>query len=233
MLGRQGFRVQGQFRRRYVRALKAAGIDAELDALLQEDGYSETLLRTLGLGEVEAMDFSDFEGAGILQDLNRPVPAELEGQFGFIFDGGTIEHVFDVPQALRNVFTMLAPGGLFVSANGMTGWPGHGIYQFSPEIVWTFWGRTCGCRVHRCLGVHKLPNRMPAPMAFPDPAETGKRLRLKGRIPEGRIYLYYEVERTPGAQLGDVALQSDYETKWAGHGNAGKTRFEITEEAAE
>lgn len=233
MLGRQSFSVQDKFAGHYSRALRRNGIENSLDGFLQEDGYSETLLRAFGFGEVEAMDFSDFEGAGILHDLNRPVPPELEGRFGFIFDGGTIEHVFDVPQALRNVFTMLAPGGLFVSANGMTGWPGHGIYQFSPEIVWTFWGRACGCRVHRCIGFGKRPGQMREPLSFPDPAETGKRLRLKGKLPTGRIYLYYEVERTPDAQLGDIALQSDYETKWAGHGNAGKTRFDITEEAAE
>ena len=229
MLGRHGFAIQGQFARRYDRAMKRHGIEGTRFDLLQDDGYCERLMQRLGFGAMEAMDFSDYEGAGIIHDLNRPVPEALHGQFGLIFDGGTIEHVFDVPQALRNVFHMLRPGGLFVSANGMNGWTGHGIYQFNPELVWTFWGRTAGCRVHDCRGIKKVPVPDDHHIAFPDPAETGRRLRLKGKVPEGRVYLYYEVERLPGSALGSTMLQSDYETKWAGNTNAGATRLDQQE----
>lgn len=213
MLGRQGFRIETAFRRQYERALKQAGYDTRRFDLLQEDGFSETLFRTLGFGEIESMDASDYEGAQIVHDLNRPVPEALHGQFGFIFDGGTIEHVFDVPCALRNVFNMLRPGGVFVSANGMNGWVGHGMYQFNPELVWTFWRRGCGCEVHRCLGLTKEPGQG-RPLEFPDPAEKGIRLRLGKQIPEGRSYLYYEVEKMPDSALGDAVLQSDYVTRW-------------------
>ena len=53
-----------------------------------------------------------------------------------------------------------------------------------------------------------------------------KNLRLKGRIPAARFYLYYEVERLEGSEIADVMLQSDYETKWAGHNNVGETRLD-------
>ncbi|MFN4158533.1 MAG: hypothetical protein ACK4GO_09045 [Gemmobacter sp.] len=229
MLGRHGFALQPQFAKRYEVALKANGLEGRRFDYLQDDGYCETLMRRLGFGEMEAMDFSDYEGAAILQDLNRPVPASLEGQFGFIFDGGTLEHVFNVPQALENVFRMLAPGGRFVSANGMNGWVGHGIYQFNPELVWTFWGRTAGCHVHDCRAIKKSPGEADEHVPFPDPALTGKRLRLKGKLPTGRLYLYYEVERLPTSSLRDIMLQSDYETKWSSHTNAGETRLDAQE----
>ena len=226
MLGRHSFAIEPKMARNYVRTLKVNGIDATPEDFLQEDGFCETLMRKLGFGEMEAMDFSDYEGAALLQDLNKPIPASLEGQFDFIFDGGTIEHVFNVPVALENVFRMLRPGGRFVSANGMNGWTGHGIYQFNPELVWTFWGRTAGCAVHECLGIKKVPARDAPYLVFNDPALTGKRLRLRGKVPEGRVYLYYEVERLPTSSLGAVMLQSDYETKWASHNNAGATRLD-------
>lgn len=216
MLGRQTFRLEPQFRAHYRRALKAAGRDEGRFDFLQEDEYSETLFRELGLGEIETMDLSDFEGATILHDLNKSVGKDLHGEFDFIFDGGTIEHVFHAPMALENVFHMLRPGGIFVSANGMNGWVGHGMYQFNPEMVWTFWKRTAHCTVHRCFGLTKKPGKGP-PLVFPDPAETGKRLRLKGKIPPERMYLYYEIEKTPQSALGDTPLQSDYVTKWNEH----------------
>ncbi|WP_101068286.1 methyltransferase domain-containing protein [Roseovarius salinarum] len=228
MLGRQGFRIQTTFRQEYERTLRRHGIDGRRFDFLQDDGYAETLMRKLGFGEVETMDFSDYEGASILHDLNRKPPRELENSFDFIFDGGTLEHVFNVPQALEGVFRMLRPGGRIVSANGLNGWHGHGMYQFNPELVWTFWKRACNCRVIDCRALPETPHSQYGPVVFNDPAERGHRLRLKDKIGPERTYLYYEVEKTAESHLPDFALQSDYEAKWQGHDTAGVTRFAET-----
>lgn len=226
MLGRHGFNVGDRIRHKFEKVLSRYEVDTPLEELEQEDGYCETLMRGLGFGEMEALDFSNYEGAQIIHDLNNAVPTEFEQQFDFIFDGGTIEHVFNVPVALESVYRMLTVGGRFVSANGFNGWPGHGIYQFNPELVWTFWARNCGCVVHDCRGIHKRPRGGDYHVPFPDPAETGKRLRMKGKVPPGRVYLYYEVERTSERLPEGRVLQSDYETRWHTHGNAGTTRLD-------
>lgn len=226
MLGRHGFKIQTQFAKEYEESLRRNGIEGRRFDYLQEDEYCETLMEKLGFGTMEAMDFSGFEGATILHDLNKPPASELQNQFDFIFDGGTIEHVFNVPQALETVYTMLKPGGRFVSANGMNGWPGHGMYQFNPELVWTFWGRACNCVVHDCRALPKIPGGQVGEQAFRDPAVTGKRLRMKGKIGTGRTYLYYEIEKTEESHPPTYALQSDYEVKWQGSEMAGTTRFE-------
>lgn len=217
MLGRQGLKFERAHARRYSEALKRAGLGMSRFDLLQEDGFSETMFRELGFGEIESADLSDYEGATILQDLNEPLAPSLKGRFDFVFDGGTIEHVFNVPQALDNVFDMLAPGGLFVSANGLSGWTGHGMYQFNPELVWTYWRRARNCEVLACLGLPKDPGAKA--IVFPDPAERGVRLKLRGRIPEGRVYLYYEVRKTQDAARAASVLQSDYAVKWADRGS--------------
>lgn len=226
MLGRQAYKVEEGLERRYRFAMRALGLEGEAADFLQPDGASETVFEKLGFPGMESLDFSAYEGATVVHDLNMPVPDSLHGQFDFIFDGGTIEHVFDVPAALRNVFHMLKPGGRFVSFNGMNGWPAHGIYQFNPELVWTFWARTAGCKVHRCCGVKKRQGKAVPHLHFPDPAEKGNRLKLKGKLPEGRVYLAYEVEKLPSSALGQIALQSDYETLWVGHAKAGETHVD-------
>lgn len=213
MLGRQALRMRPGTRAPVNRLLKAAKLALNWHDIDQADGFSETMWEKFGFGRMETMDLSDYEGATVLHDLNLPVPEALHGQFDFIFDGGTIEHVFNVPMALTNVFHMLRPGGRFVSANGMNGWMGHGLYQFNPDLVWNFWKRAAGCVVHDCRGV---PRDEDAPdVVFADVEETGRRLRLRGKLPTSRIYLYYEIEKPEGATLSGAVLQSDYRARWS------------------
>lgn len=216
MLGRQAYAVQPRFGRVYAKSLRDAGVDLLADQMVQEDGYSETLFRSLGLGEIEAMDMSAFEGAQHVHDLNVPVSEEYHEAFDFIFDGGTLEHVFNAPQAMMNVFHMLKPGGRFLSFNGLNGWVGHGMWQFTPEMVWTFWRHHAQCNVLTCAAIAKRSSDWR--LDFPDAAEKGVRLRLKNKIPEGRIYLLCEIEKPDGAALADGSvLQSDYQVKWQSH----------------
>ncbi|MGL4321258.1 MAG: methyltransferase domain-containing protein [Paracoccaceae bacterium] len=215
MLGRQGLQINPNNRLRFNRLLRNAGHDLRYSDVVQADGFAEKMWETLGFPAMESMDVADYEGASILHDLNLPVPESLHGQFDFIFDGGTIEHVFDVSTALINVFRMLRPGGRFISANGMNGWVGHGMYQFNPEMVWSFWKRRCGCNVVLCEGLPK--DEGGAEIAFKDIADYGTRVRLNRAFPQGRVYLYYEVEKPESAALGNVVQQSDYVHKYNEH----------------
>ena len=225
MLGRQSFSIQTKHRKRYEATLQEHGIEGKRFDFLQEDGYAETLMEKLGFGAMETMDFSDYEGATVLHDLNKRPKKSLENKFDLIFDGGTVEHVFNVPAALEGLFRMLKPGGRLISANGLNGWYGHGMYQFNPELVWTFWRRACNCKVIDCRAIPVDPDDAFGHVTFADPAESGVRLRLKNQIGPGRTYLYYEVEKTEDSHLPDFALQSDYETRWQGHESAGETRL--------
>jgi hypothetical protein len=57
------------------------------------------------------MDASDFEGVMILQDLNEPLAARLHSQHDAVVDTGTLEHVFNVPKACKNVMDALKVSG--------------------------------------------------------------------------------------------------------------------------
>lgn len=214
MLGRQAFRhkprQEKSVRRALARHEKFQGLTA--DDLVSEDGYSEKMFRTLGFGEVQTMDFSPYEGAQILHDLNKPLPKALKGSFDFVYDGGTTEHVFDVAQCFRNMFDMLAVGGTLISATPFNGWPGHGFYQFQPDLVWSFWRYMAGCEVVKCLA---LPyDAGVAPLDLPDNKGSKRRREYDNALPPGRVFLYYEVRKPAGAKLTGMALQADYETKW-------------------
>ncbi|RMH23065.1 MAG: class I SAM-dependent methyltransferase [Acidobacteria bacterium] len=89
----------------------------------------------LGFDEVTSADISRWEGADVTWDFNQPAPAELHQRFDAVYEGGTLQHVFDLPQALENVFQVLKPGGRVIhgmspSSNHVD----HGFYMFSPTF---------------------------------------------------------------------------------------------------
>ncbi len=71
----------------------------------------------LGVESMEFLDHSDYEGAQTIVDLNEPIAPALESSYDFIIDGGTLDNVFNPPQALMNLSRMLKPGGRLLTYN--------------------------------------------------------------------------------------------------------------------
>jgi hypothetical protein len=88
----------------------------------------------MGLGALQTLDVSAYEGAEVIVDLNRPLPPGLAGRFGWIFDGGTMEHVFDIRQGMMNTADLLCPGGRVVHFSPVNNYVNHGFVQISPTL---------------------------------------------------------------------------------------------------
>ncbi|MGR3291505.1 MAG: hypothetical protein ACU0C9_09975 [Paracoccaceae bacterium] len=231
MLGRAKFRyfpgkrqIRIPHKNKYQKALDRNGFEFSTQDLVQHDEYSELMFGKLGLGVMEAMDYSDYEFGdspefvGHIQDLNKPVLKELHNQFDFIYDGGTLEHIFNVPVALENIFNMLKEDGRFVGVNPLNGWPGHGMYQFSPELIFSFWVRKCGCEVVNCYAMHENPGGyfkiMKDPEDLSGRSRIGRRIIFTRLIPRGRIHLYYEIKKTGDVISKESTLQTSYVRRW-------------------
>jgi hypothetical protein len=73
-----------------------------------------SFLQSLGANSYSAVDISSYEGADIICDLSRPVAPELYSRFDFIFDGSSLDNIFNPAEALMNISRMLRPGGRVV-----------------------------------------------------------------------------------------------------------------------
>ena len=105
---------------------------------LRNERYSELLFQMLGASLIDSLDHSDFEKATVIHDLNKSLPDQLASKYSVVFDGGTLEHVFNFPQAIKNCMDMLRVGGHFISTTPTNNYCGHGFYQFSPELFFSF-----------------------------------------------------------------------------------------------
>ncbi|MDX2223653.1 MAG: hypothetical protein SFV21_12945 [Rhodospirillaceae bacterium] len=100
----------------------------------------EAVFAALGFPVADSLDVTGAEGCTIVHDLNDPVPARLHGAYDCVYDGGTMEHVFDVKSVLFNTHNLARPGGVVVHAVPVNNWINHGFYQFSPTLLYGFYG---------------------------------------------------------------------------------------------
>ena len=121
----------------------------------KDTGFAEPVFRALGAQNVFALDASNFEGAEFVHDLNQPLPDNLKERFDLVYDGGTLEHVFNFPVALKNCMEMLREGGCFFTHTCANNWCGHGFYQFSPELFFRVFSPDNGFQVER-LVAHRV-----------------------------------------------------------------------------
>jgi len=180
ILGRQKLHMPERRMVRFLKALAEMGVEVTEAQVTQPDGFTETLLTSLGYPPIEALDFTDKEGAAHVHDLNHPCPEALRGQFDVVIDGGTTEHIFHIGQALDTCHALLAPGGVLLSYVSADGWFGHGFFQTGPDVPWRYWHHARG---YEMLEVSIVARKIPTdviPIADPTGQPRGGERALSG-----------------------------------------------------
>jgi hypothetical protein len=207
-LGRQQFFPS---RKPLAEALRLHKISRAANELIISSGaYSDEVFRLLGARTIDAIDASGFEQASIIHDMNQPVPPELKGRFSVLFDGGSLEHVFHVPQAMRSCMEMVRVGGHFIGSSPANNYMGHGFYQFSPELLYRVFSPANGfSETTVLLGEN---TRKPRWYQAIDPMVAGKRFELTGGPPLSMLTIARKTAATP--PFSPWPQQSDYSSLW-------------------
>jgi SAM-dependent methyltransferase len=202
-LGRQTISVSGG---EFARLLAERGGSPQTIASPRVD--DRTLFTALGFSEVASIDYSDYEGATHIFDLNQPdLPEKLKGQFDVVLDSGTLEHVFHVPNALKNICAMVKVGGRIIMQTPSSNHFDHGFYMFSPTLFFDYF--TANRFAIDTLHVIRYS---------PDPAQQwdvyqyqpGKWDDLQCGGLDGNPYLIFVVATKTAQSTGDVIPQQGF-----------------------
>lgn len=182
------------------------------------DGGADDFFRHfLGAESVTAIDFSDYQKADIVHDLNQPIPQAMTKQFDTLIDGGTIEHIFDVKQVLENFMNLINDdGSIFINTNS-NNLCGHGFYQFSPEFFYRVFHNANGFIVKDVVFIETpflsvALSRRARCFSVVDPSDIGRRVQLVNSKP---IMIFVHARRVSDEKPFLVSpLQSDYKRKW-------------------
>ena len=225
MLGRQNYIL----RPAETKALFSSfGITPDASLLKQNsDGswpFSERFFGCLGAQQCDSMDVAAYEGATVLHDLNEPIDRPLAEKYDVVFDGGTLEHVFNFPQGLHNAMQMVKRGGWYVGFTPGNNYFGHGFYQFSPELYYRALSPEYG---FASCAVFMVPEGFGLSWFYvSDPARLHKRTNLINNLRTPLLVIAQKTGSTP-AKLR--IQQSDYGAFWDKSQtalNTGKTRSE-------
>jgi len=95
--------------------------------------FADNVFYALGASKLVALDASDYEGAGMLHDLN--VPYEGLRQFDCVVDFGSLEHVFDIATAFRTIARLTRTGGAILHVLPANNLLSHGFWQISADVL--------------------------------------------------------------------------------------------------
>jgi hypothetical protein len=193
---------------------RSFGQDADLgqiDAILNgTGGYAEQLLTFLGAKDVHSFDISDFESATHLHDMNLEVPDRFKGQYSVVLDGGSLEHVFNFPTAIRNCMEMVSVGGHYLGITPANNCAGHGFYQFSPELFFSAFSRGNGFETIKVIAYEERPNARWYDVM--SPVEAGTRVTVTNGFPIYLFVLARKIAATP--VFAAMPQQSDLISAW-------------------
>jgi hypothetical protein len=178
--------------------------------------YMDDLFTAMGAGRVDAMDASDFEDATILQDLNEPLAARLHSQYDAVVDTGTLEHVFNVPVACKDVMDALKVGGHFFAGLPANNYCGHGFYQFSAEFFHRVFSAENGFEIRKLFvaPAYVAGKWVDGPVfEVLDPKEVRGRVEIEGK--RKMVFLVQAQKVRQEVAFAKWPQQSDYTVAWS------------------
>lgn len=100
---------------------------------------SKFFFKLFNLDNIKSIDINKYENADIIEDLNFPIKKKYYSNFDSIYDGGSLEHVFNISEGLQNLNKMLKPNGYIMHLLPCNNYIDHGFYSISPTLLRDFY----------------------------------------------------------------------------------------------
>lgn len=195
-------------------------IDDISDITDKVENFSEGFFKLCGANRIDSVDASAYEKATIICDMNGPIPKNTP-QYNLVLDSGTLEHVFNFPQAILNCMNLTKVGGNFIGIYPCNNFFGHGFYQFSSELFYRTFSKENGFEIIDVILFVDEPNT--TFYSIIDTNKTHQRVEFSNTKP---VYIYVLASKlAENKSLNTFPLQTDYsQFKWKGNRQINKKK---------
>jgi len=170
--------------------------------------YADNILfKNFNFESLISLDYSKFENADIICDLNEPIE-KINKQFDTILDFGTSEHIFDISQCLKNISNLCKINGHIIHCLPANNNCGHGFWQFSPELFFNMYNKKNGFENTEIFLVNLFDKKNWYKV---NKQKLGERLELNSSVP---LYMLVKTKKTQKNYFKNIN-QSDYEYQWS------------------
>ena len=142
--------------------VKGEGIEVRKDAIIEKDlttygAQTDSWITDRSFfslftdAKVLALDVSEYEGAEIIADLNKPLDPRYYDIADFIYNGSCLDNLFDAASALRNMSNLLKAHGRVIHIE--MGSPIQGAYlMYSPAFFFDYYAinQFNDCKIYTC-----------------------------------------------------------------------------------
>lgn len=166
----------------------------------------DLLLQHFGAESVDSWDYSDYQGASHVADMNKPLK-DVPSTYDTVIDAGSLEHIYNAPQALLNVTELCREGGQILHILPANNFCGHGFWQFSPELFFSLYSEINGYSATRVFLASEYRTDVWYEVLKPD---NGQRANVISFTP---VLVLCRTVKT-GKCSHDSVQQSDYIHVW-------------------
>lgn len=199
--------------------------EKKIDEVVFKDEYSEPLFEILGAKDLQTMDYSSYENASIIHDLNTPFPKTLHDSFSCVLDSGTLEHVFNFPVAIKSCMEAIKVGGHYIGITPVNNQMGHGFYQFSPELYYRIFSEENGFKMIKMLIAVTGKDEMEW-YEVADPKNVSNRVMVVNNFP---LALMFIAQKTSQKEIFTTTpQQSDYTSTWNAYTSVKENKAELS-----
>ena len=179
-----------------------------LNISVSYEKYADNILfENFNLESLNSLDYSKFENADIICDLNEPIE-KTNSQFDTILDFGTSEHVFDISQCFKNISDLCKINGHIIHCLPANNNCGHGFWQFSPELFFTMYNKKNGFENTEIFLINLFDKKNWYKV---NKQKLGERLELNSSEP---LYILVKTKKIENNYFKNIN-QSDYEYQWS------------------
>ena len=189
--------------------------EEEANYYSNQEFCSQILIEKLGVLTVKSIDNSAYQGAEIIHDLNQPLPTEKKGicKYDTILDLGTLEHIFNIPQALINITNLCKSDGQIIHCLPADGYCGHGLYQFSPELFFSYYSPERGYKDTEIFFFKSHDKSNWNTWYKVNKPANGKRIELSNFLTNNSLSILVRTVKTSSFSNENIQ-QSDYSFSW-------------------
>lgn len=128
------------------------------DFFNEQNVYADNFLKKkLNLSKLISFDKNNYEKTDVILNFEKNI--SFDEKFDIFFDGGSLQHIYNIPKVIENIIKLTKINGKIIHTVTFNNFQGFGLYQISPELLFSIYSKKNGFSDTSVYLVSNLDNK--------------------------------------------------------------------------